>query len=136
MEPEYVIKVVKSAGITSIGVRGDEIANNIWRNAMSIFGEKVDHHFHLQTSTTNHIYVGLNESPTNVCLLHFSKNSFIKPHVDSLDIKSSIITRCTAGASLKCQFALHQYLYKFQTNNKLGLFVKSENICLEPYILT
>jgi len=47
MEPEYVIKVVKSAGITSIGVRGDEIANNIWRNAMSIFGEKVDHHFHL-----------------------------------------------------------------------------------------
>jgi hypothetical protein len=83
---------VKSAGITSIGVRDDEIANNIWRNAMSTFGEKVDHHFHLQASTTNYIYVGLDENPTNVCQLHFSKNLFIKTHVDLLDMKSSIIT--------------------------------------------
>ena len=45
---------------------GDEIANNVWRNAMSTFGEKVDHHFHLQTSTTNHIYVGLDKSSTNI----------------------------------------------------------------------
>ena len=71
---------------------GDEIATNIWRSAMSTFGEKIDHHFHLQASTTNHIYVGLDESPTNACQLYFSKNSFIKPHVDSLDMESSKIT--------------------------------------------
>ena len=71
---------------------GDEIASNIWRSAMSTFGEKIDHHFQLQASTTNHIYVRLDESPTNVCQLHFSKNSFIKPHVDSFDMESSIIT--------------------------------------------
>jgi hypothetical protein len=117
---------VKLAGITSIGVRGDEIASNIWRSAMSTFGEKIDHHFHLQASTTNHIYVGLNESSTNVCQLHFSNNSFIKPPVDSLDMESSIITWFIAGASLKGQFALHQYFYKFQTNNGHILFVKSE----------
>jgi len=45
----------------------NEIASNIWKNAMSTFGEKIDHHFHVQASTTNHIYVGLDESPTNVC---------------------------------------------------------------------
>jgi hypothetical protein len=71
---------------------GNEIASNIWRSAMSTFGEKIDHHFQVQTSITNHIYAGLDESPTNVCQLHFSKKSFIKPHVDSLDMESSIIT--------------------------------------------
>ena len=74
---------------------------------MSTFDEKINHHFHLQASTTNHIYVGLDESPTNVCQLHFSKYSFIKPHVDSLDMESTIITRLTTGAPLKDQFALH-----------------------------
>ena len=58
--------------------------------------------------------------------MHFSKNSFIKSHVDSLDIESSIITWFIAGAPLKGQFALHQYLYKFPTTNGPGLFVKSE----------
>jgi len=93
---------------------------------MSTFGEKINHYFQIQASTTNHIYVGLDESPTNVCQLHFSKNLFIKPHVDSLDMESSIITWFTAGAPSKGQFAVHQYLYKFQTNNGPGLFVKSE----------
>lgn len=105
---------------------GDEIASNIWKSAMPTFGQKIDHHFRQQSSTTNHIYVGLDESPTNVCQLHFSKNSFIKPHVDSLDMESSIITWFTSGAPLKGQFALHQYMYKFQTSNGPGLFVKSE----------
>jgi hypothetical protein len=105
---------------------GDEIASNIWRSAMSTFGEKIDQHFQVQASTTNHIYVGLDESPTNVCQLHFNKNSFIKPHVDSLDMESSIITWLTAGAPLKGQFSVHQYLYKFQTNNGPSLFVKSQ----------
>ena len=68
---------------------------------MSTFGEKIDHRFHLQPSTTNHIYVGLDESSTNACQLHFSKNSFIKPHVDSLDMESSKITWFIAGAPLK-----------------------------------
>jgi hypothetical protein len=31
---------------------GDEIASNIWRSAMSTFGEKIDHHFQVQASTT------------------------------------------------------------------------------------
>ena len=92
---------------------GDEIATNIWRSAMSIFGKKIDHQFHLQISTINHIYVGLDESFTNACQLHFNKNSFIKLHVDSLDMESSIITWFTTGAPLKGQFTLHQYLYKF-----------------------
>jgi hypothetical protein len=70
---------------------GDKIASNIWRSAIFTFGKKIDHHFQVQASTTNHIYVGLDESPTNICQLHFSKNSFIKPHVDSLDMESSII---------------------------------------------
>ena len=41
-------------------------------------------------------------------------------------MESSIITWCTSEASLKCQFVLHQYLYKFLTNNGYGLFTKSE----------
>jgi hypothetical protein len=69
--------------------------------------------FYLQISTTNHIYVGLDESPTNICQLHFSKNSFIKPHVDSLDMESSIIRWFITRAPLKGRCALHQYLYKF-----------------------
>jgi hypothetical protein len=93
---------------------------------MSTFGEKIDHHFQVQTSTMNHIYVGLDESSTNVCQLHFNKNPFIKPHIDSLNMKSSIITWFTARAPSKGQFAVHQYLYKFQTNNGPGLFVKNE----------
>jgi len=105
---------------------GDEIASNIWKSAMSTFGLNIKHHFHQQLSTTNHIYVGLDESPTNVCQLHFRKNSFIKPHLDPSDMESSIITWFTFGDPLKGQFALHQYLYKFQTNNGPGLFVKSE----------
>ena len=80
---------------------------------MSTFGEKIERRFHLQASNTNHIYIGLDESPTNVYQLHFIKNSFIKPHIDSLDIESSLITWFTAKVHLKGQFALHQYLYKF-----------------------
>ena len=105
---------------------GNEIANNIWRSAMSTFGVKIDYHFHQQTSITNHIYVGLNKISTNVYQLHSSKNSFIKPHVHSFDIESSIITWFIAWALLEGQFALHQYLYKFQTNNGPGIIVKIE----------
>jgi len=59
--------------------------------------------------------------------LHFNKNSSIKPHVDALDMKSSIITWFTSRDPLKGQFALHQHLYKFQIKNGPGLFVKSKN---------
>lgn len=103
---------------------GDEIASNIWKNAMSTFNEKIHHHFHQQVAITNHIYVGLNESPTNVCQLNSSKNYFIKPHVDSLDLETSTITWFISNTSSKGQFSLHQYLYKFQTNNELYIFVK------------
>lgn len=68
---------------------------------MSIFTKKIDHHIHQQAATTNLMYVGLGENPTNVCQLHFSKNSFIKPRFDSLDIESSIITWFTSRAPYK-----------------------------------
>ena len=41
-------------------------------------------------------------------------------------MQSSIITWFTAAAPSKDQLAVHQYLYKFQTNNGHGLFVESK----------
>ena len=51
---------------------------------------------------------------------------FIKLYVDLLDMKSFVIRWFVVGAHLEGYFALHQYLCKFQTNNRHSLFVENK----------
>jgi hypothetical protein len=105
---------------------GDECASNIWHSLLPKFGEVIDYYFYKQAYSTQYICVGLEDKPTNVAQLHISKNSFIKPHIDPLDLESSIISWFTNGEPHGGEFGLFQMLYKFKTNNAPGLFLQSE----------
>ena len=55
--------------------------------------------------------------------MHFSKNSYIKPHIDKYDMDASLIAWFTKGNPKGGCFGVFQQCLKFDTNNGAGKFV-------------
>ena len=62
---------------------------------------------------------------THVPQLHVSKTSFIKPHVDPLDIEVSFFTWFTKGKSNGGIIWSIQHWLKIDNNHGVGIFVKT-----------
>jgi len=107
--------------------QGDLIASNIWKH-MYKFGDSINQFFSNQFIELKCIAIREEDHPTNVHSMHISKNSRIKPHLDTNDKEASIITWFHHGDIKGGDFIVHQIWYKFSTSNGLGLFIRSKNL--------
>jgi hypothetical protein len=90
---------------------GDNTPSKIWCGPMIKFGQEIDTYFQKLATTTNHIYIGLEECSTYVVQLHMCIN--IIAHRDAMDMECPIITFFTIGHLFRGEFDLHQMLYKY-----------------------
>ena len=81
---------------TSLKGLGDSIASSIWQHLDKFVGE-VQHFFDDQFALMNSVCIEIQGNPTKVHQMHFSKNSYIKPHIDKFDMDASLISWFTRG---------------------------------------
>ena len=104
---------------------GDNVASSIWQH-VNQFGDEVNNFFDEQFAPMNYVFVQIQGYFTKIHQMHFSKNSYIKPHIDKYDMDASLIAWFTKGNRKGGCFGVLQQCLKFDTNNRAGIFVRSK----------
>lgn len=99
----------------------------MWK-ALDLFGAPRKEFFAHQFQHMDCIAIGLKAYPTKLHQLHFSKNSFIKPHIDKNDLDCSFICWFIEGHPQGGEFGIFQHCMKLQNNIGAGIFVFSKYV--------
>ena len=106
---------------------GDNIASSIQRD-LPRFGNALKEFFQKQFYPINCISIGLEGYEIQAHQIHISKNSYIQPHIDPLDMEASFITWFVKGSPKGGLLGVFQHCLKFDNDRGARIWIRSKNI--------
>ena len=88
----------------------------------------MDEFFKKQFYPLNYIPIGIEGHETQAHQVHITKTSYIKPHIDPLNMEAFFITWFVKGTPQGGFFGVFQHCLKFDNDNGVGIWIQSTNI--------